>query len=180
MVEPIRSVKDIRKIKSYLKNDCTRDYVMFLIGIYTGLRISDILPLKVKDVRGRSKIKIKQQKTGEVMTIGLNKELVKILKAYTEGKPLDEYLIKTSDNVNEPIGRVQAYRILNRAAEMCGVNNIGCHSMRKTYGRNIYLQNKNNLALTQRALGHKDATHTYRYIGIDVKEVGDANIRLKY
>ena len=49
-VEPIRKLSDIEKIKKYLSTN-PRDRLLFIFGINTGLRISDILKLKVKDVK---------------------------------------------------------------------------------------------------------------------------------
>ena len=52
MVQPIRDIKDIENMKRVLKKSGQRDYMLFLTGINTGLRISDILKLKVSDVKG--------------------------------------------------------------------------------------------------------------------------------
>ena len=50
VVEPIRDTDDIERIKDFLKRKNERDYVLFLFGIYTGLRVSDIIPIKVKQI----------------------------------------------------------------------------------------------------------------------------------
>lgn len=42
-VEPIRDINTVMDIADYLKSKNERDYVMFMFGIYTGLRISDML-----------------------------------------------------------------------------------------------------------------------------------------
>ena len=49
-VEPIRDKDDIQSMKDYLKAWNERNYMMFLLGINSGLRISDIINLRVKDV----------------------------------------------------------------------------------------------------------------------------------
>ena len=46
----------------YLKSTNERNLVMFELGIYGGLRISDILKLRVKDVRNKKYIKITRRK----------------------------------------------------------------------------------------------------------------------
>ena len=48
-VEPIRDMNLVWDIADYLKSKNQRDYVMFMFGIYTGLRISDILAFRVRD-----------------------------------------------------------------------------------------------------------------------------------
>ena len=61
-VEPIREVEKIEEMKKTLKNRNYMDYLQFVIGINTGFRISDILYLKVKDVKDKRHIKIKEMK----------------------------------------------------------------------------------------------------------------------
>lgn len=61
-VEPIRSLNDLEKIKNLLKFK-ERDYLLFCIGINTGLRISDILNLDVIDVQNKDYITIVEKKT---------------------------------------------------------------------------------------------------------------------
>ena len=55
-VQPIRDMNTVMDIARYLKQNNERDYVMFTTGIYSGLRVSDILKLRVKDVRGKDYI----------------------------------------------------------------------------------------------------------------------------
>ena len=65
-VEPIRDKRKIELVKVILKENGFRDYMLFLMGINSGLRISDILKLKVSDVRGKRYIEVKEQKTGNI------------------------------------------------------------------------------------------------------------------
>ena len=65
-VQPIRDKNKIEEIKSYLKESGTRDLLLFTMGINTGLRISDLLKLKINDVNGKSHVEIKEQKTGKI------------------------------------------------------------------------------------------------------------------
>ena len=64
-VEPIRDREKIEKVKRILKEQGSRDYLLFLLGINSGLRISDILKFKISDVRDRDYIEIKEKKTGK-------------------------------------------------------------------------------------------------------------------
>ena len=50
-VEPIRDIEVVLDIADYLKERNRRDYVMFMFGIYSGLRICDILQFRVRDVQ---------------------------------------------------------------------------------------------------------------------------------
>lgn len=67
VVEPIRDTDDIERIKDFLKRKNERDYVLFLFGIYTGLRVSDIIPIKVKQIM-RDKIEIREKKNRQIKT----------------------------------------------------------------------------------------------------------------
>ena len=62
-VEPIRDIGTVNDIADYLREQSERNYIMFMIGIYSGLRISDILTLRVRDVRNRDRIMIREKKT---------------------------------------------------------------------------------------------------------------------
>lgn len=66
-VEPIRDKRKIELLKVILKENGFRDYMLFLMEINSGLRISDILKLKVSDVRGKRYIEVKEQKTGNIL-----------------------------------------------------------------------------------------------------------------
>ena len=50
IVQPIRDKNKIQEMKIELRKKGTRDYLLFVTGINTGLRISDIIKLKVSDV----------------------------------------------------------------------------------------------------------------------------------
>ena len=65
LVEPIRNKKQIDAMKKYLKGQNMRDYLLFVLGINSGLRISDLLKLKVEEVLDRDRISIREQKTGK-------------------------------------------------------------------------------------------------------------------
>lgn len=68
-VELIRDKRKIELVKVILKKNGFRDYMLFLMGINSGLRISDILKLKVSDVRGKRYIEVKEQKTDNILNI---------------------------------------------------------------------------------------------------------------
>ena len=85
-VNPIRSIKDIKKIKRKLKTN-PRDLLLFTLGVNNGLRISDLLNLKVGDVRGLAPgetLNILEKKTGKMNVLMVNKETRKVLDVYLE------------------------------------------------------------------------------------------------
>lgn len=164
-VQPIRDKKLIERMKNELRKSGTRDYMLFCFGINIGLRISDILSLKVIDVRDRSHITLTEQKTGKVRRIKIN-GISDDLNDYIQGMNDNDYLFRSQKGENSPISRVQAYRILNKAADALGIEEIGTHTMRKTFGYHFYQKTK-DVALLQELFQHSAPSVTLRYIGIN-------------
>ena len=174
-VEPIRDKELISDIADYLREKSERNYVMFMFGIYSGLRISDTLKFKVRDIRDRDYIIIREQKTRKERRFPINDELKPILRDYVEGKKDYEYLFKSRKGKNEPITRQQAYNILQDAADTFDLYAIGTHTLRKTFGYHMYQQTHDAVTI-QRILNHSDISITLRYIGIN-QEAQDSTMK---
>lgn len=165
-VQPIRDKKKIEEIKAVLKENGTRDLLLFSMGINTGLRISDLLKLKVIDVKGKTHVEIKEQKTGKVKRFPLLGSLQSLIEEYVRNKDCSEYLFKSRNGKNKPITRVMAYMIINDAAQKANItDNIGTHTLRKTFGYHHY-QQFHDVAILQYLLNHSSPSITLRYIGI--------------
>lgn len=168
MVEAIKDMNKIKDIENYLRKHNDRDAIMFLTGIKLGLRMSDILNLRVKDVYDKEKIKVNQIKTGKEVLIEIPPKLRKDYKIYCKNKKMNDYLISNQRRIeSSPITRDRAYNILKKVAKKFGVKNVGTHTLRKTYGYLVYNQNEKNLALVMECLGQTNPSSTLRYIGID-------------
>ncbi|MFZ5352755.1 MAG: tyrosine-type recombinase/integrase [Bacillota bacterium] len=178
-VDPLKNQNDVIDIAAYLNSKNKRNYVMFSFGIYTGLRISDILPFRVGDVKGKDFIYLREQKTRRERKIEINKELKSILNEYTEGKAAHEYLF-ASRKGGKPIRRETAYAILKDAAIHFKIPCIGTHTLRKTYGYHFYLLSGKDIGLTQQALGHTDPNFTLRYIGATQEAVTSISKKLSF
>ena len=165
-VQPIRNKQKIEEIKSILRNNGTRDLLLFAMGINTGLRISDLLKLKVIDVKGKSHVEIKEQKTGKIKRFPLLGNLQSMIDEYIKGKSDNDFLFKSRNGGNKPITRVMAYLIINNAAQKANItDNIGTHTLRKTFGYHHY-QTFHDVAILQYLLNHSSPSITLRYIGI--------------
>lgn len=171
LVQPIRDKSKIEEMKNDLLKNGMRDYMLFIIGINTGLRVSDILKLKVSDVKDRTHISLKEQKTDKFKRFLINNQLKADLDRYIMNMNDDDYLFQSRKGDNKPLTRVQAYRILNKSAEHCGLSEIGTHTMRKTFGYWHYQQYK-DVAILQDIFNHSAPSVTLRYIGItdDMKD----------
>lgn len=186
VVEPIRDIDDIERIKDYLRRKNERDYILFLFGIYTGLRVSDIIPIKVKHILG-SKIEIREKKTGKIRSFPINQQLRNALNQYIENKQLKEYDYlfpsRKKENGNGVkichISRIQVYKILKEAGEHIGLKNIGTHSMRKTFGYHFYKQNS-NITILQQIFNHSTPEITLGYIGYTQEELDQSILTFDY
>lgn len=164
-VNPIRDLDRIEAMKKYLKNKSERNYILFVVGINSGLRISDILPLRVRDVNKRSYFVIKEKKTGKRKEVQMTPLLRREIKKYVAGKDDDEYLFASREGVNQPISRSMAYKILREAAEYVGLDGIGTHTLRKTFGYHFYQKYKDVVMLME-LFNHTEEKTTLRYIGV--------------
>lgn len=162
-VQPLKSKHDIERMKSALHG---RDLLLFTIGINSSLRISDILPLTVADVQG-DHIAVTEQKTGKRKMIRINEAIKHAVDVLIPSDALPTDYLFPSRKGTEPIGRVQAWRILNRAAKRAGIDiAFGTHTLRKTFAYMAY-HNGTDLALLMRVLNHSSQRETLRYIGIE-------------
>lgn len=177
LVQPIRDPDMIQKIKAYLLERNERNYILFLIGINTGLRISDILRLKVRDVDS-THIVIREQKTRKQKRIRLTPQLRREIRRYIQDKPPDQYLILSRVGNNKPIGRSMAYKILREVADHYGLREIGTHTLRKTFGYHYYQQTK-DVATLQHIFNHSDPSVTLKYIGITQDSIDKSMLRFK-
>ena len=171
-VEPIRDKKKIEAMKAYLKGKNLRNYLLFVLGLNTGLRISDLLELKYSDIftennNFREHLTIKEEKTEKTKKIKLNNAARKSLKEYMSVYYLtgNDYLFKSKKGGR--ITRVQAYRILTEAAKTVGIEDFGTHSLRKTWGYWTYSASRYNIGLIMDMFNHSSPAITLRYVGIN-------------
>ena len=173
-VQPIRDKKKIQDIKNELLRGSYRDFLLFVIGINTGLRISDILRLRTIDVRDRTHIVIQEQKTSKEKRAYINGNLKREIDFYIDRMGDGEYLFRSREGVNKPMTRVRAYQILNTAAKNVGIDEVGTHTLRKTFGYWHYQQNR-DVALLQELFNHSAPSVTLKYIGIN-QDIMDKSI----
>lgn len=177
VVEPIRDKTDIKKIIEWFYRNKKRKYaVLFTLGIYSGLRISDLLKLKVKDVFCKNTITMREQKTGKYKLFPLKNELQTLLNDFCAGCGLDEWLF--TGKRKRKLDRSQVYRFLNQACAELGISvNVGTHTMRKTFGYHHYKQ-FHDIGLLQTIFNHYSPNVTRRYIGITQDEINESYLNL--
>ena len=171
-VEPIRDRSKIEQMYRYLNGNDAKYGLIFKFGLNTGLRISDILPLKVKDIFAHEEIffeylVIKEKKTKKEKKIKLNTALRENLLFYVQENSLTEKDYLFPSRKGDCIGRIQAYRVLKQASDIIGIENFGTHSLRKTWGYWTYKMSKYNIGLIMDTFNHSSQSITLRYIGVN-------------
>lgn len=175
-VQPIKTRTQLEDMKGSLKKWCSqRDYILFLIGINTGLRVSDLLKLKTEDIKGKQSLKIQESKTSKSRTIYFNDTVYNEIQAYIDTNK-SEFLFP-SQKGNKAISSTQAYRQLKKAGHMVDLDYIGTHTMRKTFGY-FHYKTHGNIALLQDILNHSTPAVTLRYIGLTEEQKRDTSISL--
>lgn len=171
-VQPLRTKQAIDDMKWSLKKWCgQRDYILFLLGINSGLRVGDMLKLKVKDVSRKKSFIIIEGKTKKKRTVNIS-NFYDEMQAYTD--TVESEFLFPSRKGDKAISTTQAYRQLVKAGDMVDIpSGIGTHTMRKTFGYHFYKQYK-DIEKLQMILNHTDINVTRRYIGITDDEINES------
>ena len=96
--------------------------------------------------------------------IEINPTLKKVYKEYCENMDKNDYLFRKS-NVNKPISRTMAWKIMKSIGEEFGIENLGTHTLRKTFGYHYYKQT-GDIATLMQMYNHSKESITLKYIGI--------------
>ena len=165
VVEPIRNRDDVQLMIEWLtlhsavkESDRQRNLMLFLSGVNLGFRIGDIVKLKVKHVQ------IVDEKTDKPTKRKMPKKFKNAMRQYIKDKKDEDFLFPSRNGKHQHIKPNTAYKIIKRAAEEVGLENIATHSMRKTFGLFMYEQTK-DVALIMDLLNHSSQSISLRYIG---------------
>jgi integrase len=149
---------------------------MLLIGLNTGLRIGDIVPLKVKDIRSRSHISIIEQKTNKAKRFPVASIKYELDK-YIEGMDNEDFLFTSrqvnSEGVKSHITTTQAYRALKKIADSLDIKEFGTHSCRKSFGYHYYNKTK-DIAKLMNIFNHSSQSVTLNYIGMTQESIDES------
>ena len=142
------------------------------------MRISDLLSIKWKDVYDEknkhffSHLQITEKKTLKRNYLALNKSVMtalQLLQLNQTGATAESYIFSSNTTGDKPLSRVSAYLIIHNAAESIGLQNIGCHSLRKTFGYHAWKKGV-HLALIMSIYNHSSISITKRYLGIEQED----------
>lgn len=162
-----------------------RNAALFILGLKTGFRISELLSIKVKDVFAYGAVidrvavqRSAMKKKIEGRTVALHPEAREALRAWiAESSPTsgDSFLFVSRKGDNRALSRNQAWAILTKAfkgAKLTG--KLGCHATRKTFAAKVHERLGRDLVKTQRALGHRSPASTVAYLSFDEADITQA------
>ena len=177
-VDPIRRPEDIAAIKKILSG-ASRDLLLFTMGINSGLRVGDLLRLKVKDVKSLKAgefITIKENKTGKQNILVVNTVVHLALKDYLQkARPGDEDYLFASRKTKAPLTIQAVNAMVKKWTKMIHLNhgNYGAHTLRKTFGFMQRTKFGVGFEVLAKRFNHSSPATTMRYLGLTSDEVND-------
>ncbi len=166
-----------------------RDKAMFLLGLKSGFRVSEVLSVLIGDVLQYGqlvdRVAVRRKDTkGKVegRSVPLHpaakaaiRELLDEMAAEGADLSPETPLFRSRKGENRPISRVQAWWVLKRAANRAKLpGKVATHSWRKSFAQRIYEKLDHDLVKTQRALGHRCITSTVSYLSFVDEEIDRA------
>ena len=161
--------------------------LLFAIGTFTGLRISDLLALKWNDLLDQDTLQVIEKKTKKDRKISLNPQLKEIIaRIYSKQSGINpDELVFLNRWKNGAITRQYVNNKLKRIAIKYKIGKdpsaIKSHSLRKSFGRRVFENNDNSeraLILLSDILNHSSIKTTKIYLGIRDKEIEDVYVNL--
>ncbi len=179
-VQPLRTQQEINDFLFCLRRNknANRDVFLFLIGINSGLRMSDIVKLQKKDIISSKNPRIVEKKTGKTRILYLS-SLQDLIQDYTKDLEPEDYLFPSTKGGHLEVNTV--YQMFQKVAKLLGRDDIGTHTLRKTFGYHYYKKTK-DVATLMEIFGHSSEKITKRYIGINEDEISETllNFRLGF
>lgn len=184
---PLKAFEVRQCVKTFQGRYKDRNAALFVLGICSGFRISELLSIRVRDiiqygkVIGRLRVqrgnmKGKKSSRDVELTKPAEKALLRWIKEGLWGQghiDPDTFVFRSQVGRNKPISRRQAARILEtnfKHNQMTGP--LATHSMRKTFANEMHdgflerakTEKIDPYFLLANAMGHENPANTKRYL----------------
>jgi integrase len=172
-VSPIKDLADIEAIKRLLATS-PRNYCLFVLGVNSNLRASDILSIKAGDVRHLKPgddLVLREKKTGKRRRITMNKAVVQAIQNLLKTRPY-----KDSDPLflgrDGALTRPALTSLVKKWCRKVGlIGNFGAHSLRKSWGYHMRLTFGVGLPELMVCYNHSSQRETLNYLCIQDDEI---------
>lgn len=163
-------------IRKLAKDENYKISLLIALGCFTGLRISDILSLRWKQILNTEEFTVIEKKTSKVRTIRLNPQMQQHIKyCYEQINPIGAPILVSQKGTVFTVQRINIILKEVKKKYRLKVKNFSCHSLRKTFGRQVYNMNSDNseLALVKlmELFNHSNVAITKRYLGLRQEEI---------
>lgn len=180
---------------------CQRDRTYFILGLATGLRVSEMLALRIRHVwtghgpsdaialerrylkHGRGAYR--KSVTGRSIVLHpLARAAIQSLVAEISrnGDPLNPhaFLFASNRGRNRPLTRRQIHNVIRDTAYRAGISlhRVSTHSPRKTLATSVYEASGHDLLLTKEIMQHRSIETTWRYLEVSSDKARDVVLRL--
>jgi integrase len=187
ITEPIRSKIHVQELANYyLHRGELRNYCLVVLGVYTALRVSDLLRLRWDDVydfphrRVCDGLALIEKKTGKAKVIALNESAKRALALYADQAARPGAFIIENPMTKKAISRIQAYRVIRNAAEELKFGaRVSCHSLRKTFGYHAW-KSGISPAIIMDIYNHSSFDVTKRYLGVSQDDKNEVYMLLNF
>jgi site-specific recombinase XerD len=174
--------EETRILRSFRGKYAARNKALFTLMMKTGLRVSEALSLRLRQVVSDGEIvdeveipraAMKGKKVGRhVMLNPVAKTAVRewlmVFGRLERSLDPDDYLFKSRTGANRPLSRQWAWKVLKDACAAADVRGpTGCHSTRKSFAERAFVELGRDLHHLQAVMGHSSISSTIKYLGID-------------
>jgi site-specific recombinase XerD len=151
-----------------------RDYTLFAVMLYTGLRVSEVVNIRLKDIQD-DQLVIRDSKTGPGKSY-LRKKLTVLLDVYLNSfmSPLsrENHIFQSKQRRRLSVRMVQL--LIKKYLRLAGIRkDLAPHSLRHTFAANL-MKSSGNLGIVQKSLRHKHIQSTMRYAHIEEEDLKNA------
>jgi integrase len=158
IVKGVYRVKDQRRLYAEITLRDPDLGLLWLIGCTTGFRVSDLLNLRAGWFTEKRVLDVRETKTGKIRQVAIPKTIWRAIRGKIRLSG-----IKPEEQIFAGVTRQRAHKLFKTAGEAIGLNQIGTHSMRKTYAWNKLIQTRSFEAV-QTDLNHKYMSTTFSYL----------------
>jgi len=157
------------------RTDPVRDWAILHVALDSGLRVSEICALQMRDVildRAHTSLIVRDGKGGKKRGVRIGSALREHLSGFIAwkdavGQPTSARASLFVSSRGGPLTRTAIYRVFRKHADAVAIpKRFSIHSCRHTYASLLYKASDFNLRLVQKQLGHRSIQTTQIYADV--------------